>query len=68
LSVFKIPKWGFKKLIDSEGISYGRGKTMKMLGGHCLVNWQKYTRPKGLGGLGIKELEKFSRALRLRWL
>jgi hypothetical protein len=31
LSVFKIPKWGFKKLIDSEGISYGRGKTMKML-------------------------------------
>jgi hypothetical protein len=31
--------------------------------GHCLINWQVCTRPKHLGGLGIKDLEKFSRAL-----
>jgi hypothetical protein len=37
-------------------------------GGHCLVNWQVCTRPRKLGGLGIKDLDKFGRALRLRWL
>jgi hypothetical protein len=41
-------------------------------GGHCLVNWSTCLRPKkweGRGGvLGIKDLDKFSRALRLRWL
>jgi hypothetical protein len=37
-------------------------------GGHCLVNWKKCMRPKNLGGLGIKDLDKFSRALQLRWL
>jgi hypothetical protein len=37
-------------------------------GGHCLVNWKKCMRPKNLGGLGIKDLDKFSKALQLRWL
>jgi hypothetical protein len=37
-------------------------------GGHYLVKWQKCTRSKKLGGLGIKDPDKFSRALRLRWL
>jgi hypothetical protein len=37
-------------------------------GCHYLVNWQACLRRIKLGGLGIKDLEKFSRALRLRWL
>jgi hypothetical protein len=33
-----------------------------------LVNWQTCLRPKKLDGLGIKDLDKFGMALKLRWL
>jgi hypothetical protein len=37
-------------------------------GGKCKVNWTKTTLPNDLGGLGVLNLHKFARALRLRWL
>jgi len=39
-----------------------------MSGGLCLVNWPVVARPKNLGGLGVSDLERFARALRIRWL
>ena len=36
-------------------------------GGKCLVSWRKVCAPRSYGGLGIKDLQAFSRALRLRW-
>lgn len=32
------------------------------------MRWAKVMRPKSFGGLGILDLDLFSRALRLRWL
>jgi hypothetical protein len=36
-------------------------------GGHCLINWSTTCLPKNKGGLGILDLERFARALRIRW-
>jgi hypothetical protein len=37
-------------------------------GGKCKVAWVTVAKPVLFGGFGFVDLEKFSRALRLRWL
>jgi hypothetical protein len=47
----------------SEGVSSGRATRPSRV---CKVNWRKTTLPKHLGGLGVLDLDKFARVLRLR--
>jgi hypothetical protein len=69
LTVYKLPKWAEKEIDRYRRSFLWRGEDPdKVKGGHCLVKWKHCAMPKRLGGLGIKDLEKFGRALRLRWL
>lgn len=69
LTSFKMNKWAIHNSEKFMRAFLWRGKEYDTAkGGHCLVRWKKCARPKTLGGLGIKDIEKFNRALRLRWL
>lgn len=64
LTVFKMPAWAIHRLDRFQRSFLWRGdEPDKVNGGHCLVKWQLCTRPRKLGGLGIKDIEKFNRAL-----
>ena len=40
----------------------------RISGGKCKGKWRRCNRPTKLGGMGILDLRKFARALRIRWL
>jgi hypothetical protein len=69
LTVFKMKKWAIAR-IDKfhRGFLWKGHEVNNVSGGHCLVNCQVCMRLKKWGGLGIKDLDKFGRALRMRWL
>jgi hypothetical protein len=69
LTVFPSQKWVIQRIdrIRRSFLWKGDGPENSS-GGHCLIKWQVTARPKSLGGLGILDLERFARALRLRWM
>jgi hypothetical protein len=64
-----MQKWLLKQIDKLRRSFLWKGEEPdKVSGGHCLVNWLTVYTPKKLGRLGILDLERFARALRLRWL
>ena len=69
LTVFPTQKWLIKQIDRMRRSFLWRGdEPEKVNGGHCLVRWPSMCTPKDLGGLGILDLERLARALRLGWL
>ena len=67
LTVIKAPKQ-FLKEIDKMRKKFLWAGDGELTGGKCKVAWPRVCTPKPNGGLGIKDLDYFSRSLRLRWL
>ena len=69
LTVFQAQKWLIKK-IDCIRRSFLLSGEIpdRVSGGHSLINWPTTCLPKVQGGLGILDLERFTRGLRLCWM
>ena len=67
LTVVKAPNKFLKEIykLRKRFLWAGDGE---LTGGKCKVAWPRVCMPQPNGGLGIKDLECFSRSLRLRWL
>jgi len=69
LTAFPAQKWLIKRIDKIRRSFLWRGEAPENVkGGHSLINWPTTCRPKGKGGLGVLDLERFARELRLRWL
>jgi hypothetical protein len=67
LTIFKMRKWAISRIDKYRRGLLWKGKDGENVSGvHCSVNWQTCTGPRKWGGLGIKDLDKFDRALHLR--
>lgn len=62
-----LPNWFLKALEKIMRAFLWSGMEI-VNGGKCLVAWSKVQHPLSLGGLGIHDLKRFGRALRLHWL
>ncbi|CAM0958627.1 unnamed protein product [Alopecurus aequalis] len=67
LTIFAANPWAIKKMDKLRRNFLWKGDE-EASGSSCLVSWKKVCAPKSMGGLGIKELAAYSRALRLRWI
>lgn len=68
LIVFPTQKWLVKQIDPMRRSFLWKGdEPEKASGGYCLVRWLTVCTPKDMGGPGILDLERQSRALRLCW-
>lgn len=67
ISVLKVPKRFFKD-VDKTRRRFLWAQDEELTGGKCKVNLPTVCSPIASGGLGIQDMQRFSRALRLRWL
>lgn len=69
LTALPCPKWVIKRIDKMRRDFLWKGEEPENVKpGTSLVNWQTICVPRDLGGLGILDLERFSSALRVRWL
>jgi hypothetical protein len=69
LTALQTPKWVIKRIDRFQRSFLWKGEDPDHTNlGSSLVSWQTVCKPKSLGGAGLPDLERFSRALRLRWL
>lgn len=67
MTALKIPKQIIQE-IDKVRRKFLWDGGDEVNGGKCKVNWQRVCRPLKYDGLGVSNLTKMGRALRLRWL
>lgn len=67
LTALKVTKEALEQL-DTKRRSFLWAGAGTITGGKCKINWKRTCLPTSQGGLGILNMEKFTRALRLRWL
>jgi hypothetical protein len=67
LTTIKAPKRFYKDLDKLRRCFLWAGN-QDLHSGKCKVSWTRVCRPLSCGGLGILDLKRFSRALRIRWL
>jgi hypothetical protein len=65
LTVFSLAVWARKRIDRIKRSFLWEEENANM---NCLVNWATVRRPKDLDRFGILDLDKFGRALHLRWL
>nr|ABA94034.1 hypothetical protein LOC_Os11g32530 [Oryza sativa Japonica Group] len=69
LTAIQAPKWVIKRIYRFRRSFLWKGEDPDHSNpGDSLINWQTVCRPKNLGGAGLPDLDRFSRALRLQWL
>uniref|UniRef100_I1QL40 Reverse transcriptase domain-containing protein n=1 Tax=Oryza glaberrima TaxID=4538 RepID=I1QL40_ORYGL len=66
MSVLQLPRWAIKDIERKCRGFLWKGQE-EVSGGHCLVSWRKVCSPVEKGGFGVKDMNFFGRALRLKW-